>query len=103
LLFLLTKQSRYYFNLDPIRAPLLRPDTPEGSRVTGGQNKGGQDASGRLIGQRSHGGAPEIAPSNRAPSRGRRRAGSANRPTGIDSGHDPGSAQVVTRGMCGRW
>jgi hypothetical protein len=40
LLFLLTTSPRYYFNLDPIRLPLKRPEAADGSRVFGGARKG---------------------------------------------------------------
>jgi hypothetical protein len=40
LLFLLTPSQRYYFDLDPIRQPLKRPDAADGSRVFGGARKG---------------------------------------------------------------
>jgi site-specific DNA-methyltransferase (cytosine-N4-specific) len=55
LLFLLTKSDRYHFNLDPIRAPLKRPDAADGSRVFGGARKGttgGVGATGRRRGSR---------------------------------------------------
>jgi len=40
LLFLLTTSPRYYFDLDPIRVPLVRPEAADGSRVFGGARKG---------------------------------------------------------------
>jgi DNA modification methylase len=40
LLFLLTASQRYYFDLDPIRQPLKRPEAADGSRVFGGARKG---------------------------------------------------------------
>ncbi|MGI5215115.1 DNA-methyltransferase [Plantactinospora sp. CA-290183] len=40
LLFLLTKSQSYYFNLDPIRIPLLRPEAADGTRIIGGARKG---------------------------------------------------------------
>jgi DNA methylase len=40
LLFLLTPSQRYYFNLDPIRLPLKRPEAADGSRAFGGARKG---------------------------------------------------------------
>jgi site-specific DNA-methyltransferase (cytosine-N4-specific) len=41
LLFLLTTSSRYYFDLDPIRVPLVRPDAADGIWIFGGARKGG--------------------------------------------------------------
>ncbi len=40
LLFLLTPSARYYFDLDPIRVPLARPDAVDGTRTIGGAHKG---------------------------------------------------------------
>ncbi|MEV6932277.1 site-specific DNA-methyltransferase [Dactylosporangium sp. NPDC051485] len=53
LLFLLTRSPTYYFDLDPIRVPLIRPDAADGSRVFGGARKGhtgGIDATARRRG-----------------------------------------------------
>lgn len=38
--FLFSKARRYWFDLDPIREPLIYPDAADGSRVFGGANKG---------------------------------------------------------------
>jgi len=49
LLFLLTKSRSYYFDLDPIRIPLARPEAADGTRIIGGASKGrtgGADAYG---------------------------------------------------------
>jgi DNA modification methylase len=40
--FLFSKSRRYWFDLDPIREPLLCPDAADGSRVFGGKNKGAE-------------------------------------------------------------
>ncbi len=40
LLFLLTRSDRYYFDLDPIRVPLVRPEAADGTRIIGGARKG---------------------------------------------------------------
>ncbi|GAA1895366.1 DNA-methyltransferase [Streptantibioticus ferralitis] len=40
LLFLFVKQQRYFFNLDPIREPLARPEVLTEGLVIGGANKG---------------------------------------------------------------
>ncbi len=40
LLFLLTRSHTYYFDLDPIRIPLARPEAADGSRIIGGAHKG---------------------------------------------------------------
>lgn len=39
-LFLLTRSPTYWFDLDAIRVPLLRPDALDGTRVFGGRTKG---------------------------------------------------------------
>lgn len=41
-LFLFSKSQRYWFDLDPIREALIRPDAADGSRVFGGKHKGAQ-------------------------------------------------------------
>lgn len=38
-LFLFAKSRRYWFDLSPIREPLIHPDASDGSRVFGGVNK----------------------------------------------------------------
>jgi site-specific DNA-methyltransferase (cytosine-N4-specific) len=38
-LFLFSKTRRYWFDLDPIREPLIHPDALDGTRVFGGTNK----------------------------------------------------------------
>ncbi|EKT83027.1 DNA methyltransferase [Rhodococcus phage Mbo4] len=38
--FLLTKSQRYWFDLDPIRDPLLHPDAANGTKIFGGKNAG---------------------------------------------------------------
>jgi DNA methylase len=53
LVFLLTRSPSYFFDLDPIRAPLKRPDAADGTRIFGGANKarlGGIGASARRRG-----------------------------------------------------
>jgi DNA modification methylase len=40
LLFLLTRSAKYFFDLDPIRVPLARPEAADGTRVFGGARKG---------------------------------------------------------------
>jgi len=37
--FLFSKSRRYWFDLDPIREPLIYPDAADGTRVFGGANK----------------------------------------------------------------
>lgn len=39
-LFLFSKSPRYWFDLDPIREPLLHPDAADGTRVFGGKQGG---------------------------------------------------------------
>ncbi|WP_199523910.1 DNA-methyltransferase [Micromonospora craterilacus] len=58
LLFLLTKSHSYYFNLDPIRVPLSRPEAADGTRVIGGSRKGhsgGVGATARRRGATTYG------------------------------------------------
>jgi site-specific DNA-methyltransferase (cytosine-N4-specific) len=58
MLFLLTKSPRYFFDLDPIRVPLLRPDAANGTIAFGGRNKGttgGVDATARRRGTNTYG------------------------------------------------
>jgi len=40
LLFLFTTSPTYFFDLDPIRIPLARPDAVDGTRIIGGIHKG---------------------------------------------------------------
>ncbi|WP_428963004.1 DNA-methyltransferase [Micromonospora fluostatini] len=58
LLFLLTRSRSYYFDLDPIRTPLLRPEAADGTRIIGGARKGrtgGVDATARRRGATAYG------------------------------------------------
>jgi site-specific DNA-methyltransferase (cytosine-N4-specific) len=58
LLFLFTRSQRYFFDLDPIRARLARPDAADGTRVIGGIHKGrtgGIDATRRRQGASRYG------------------------------------------------
>jgi site-specific DNA-methyltransferase (cytosine-N4-specific) len=58
LLFLLTKSHSYYFNLDPIRIPLVRPEAADGTRIIGGTRKGrtgGIGATARRRGSSAYG------------------------------------------------
>lgn len=58
LLFLFTKSPKYFFDLDPIRIPLARPDAVDGTRVIGGCHKGrtgGVDATRRRRGTSRYG------------------------------------------------
>ncbi|UJW29993.1 site-specific DNA-methyltransferase [Saccharothrix sp. AJ9571] len=58
MVFLLAKQQRYHFDLDPIREPLARPEALEEGSVIGGANKGrraGVDATARRRGQSVYG------------------------------------------------
>lgn len=57
-LFLLTRSQRYWFDLDPVRIPLVRPDALDGTRVVGGRHKGrtgGIDATARTRGHNGYG------------------------------------------------
>ncbi|MEC3974354.1 DNA-methyltransferase [Amycolatopsis sp. H20-H5] len=58
MLFLLTKQQKYFFDLDPIREPLARPEAVNEGLVIGGTNKGhrgGVDATARRRGNSVYG------------------------------------------------
>jgi DNA modification methylase len=58
LLFLLTRSHSYYFNLDPIRIPLIRPEAVDGTRIIGGARKGrtgGLGATARRRGASAYG------------------------------------------------
>lgn len=57
-IFLLTKQQRYFFDLDAIREPLVRPEALAEGSVLGGSNKGrhaGVGATARRRGQTVYG------------------------------------------------
>lgn len=80
LLFLLVKQRHYYFDLDAIRTPLVRPEALEEGIVVGGARKGrhgGVDATARRRGSSVYGTAKYTDP---APFP--QRPGAALRPTG---------------------
>ncbi|MCO1575915.1 site-specific DNA-methyltransferase [Crossiella sp. SN42] len=79
MLFLLAKQPRYYFNLDPIRQPLARPEALNEGSVIGGRRKGchgGVDATARRRGRSVYGKYTDFTPFPQRPH------GSALRPTG---------------------
>jgi site-specific DNA-methyltransferase (cytosine-N4-specific) len=52
--FLLTRSSRYWFDLDAIREPLAYPEALDGTRVFGGRNKGGDGGVGATERRRGH-------------------------------------------------
>ncbi|WP_308425716.1 DNA-methyltransferase [Pilimelia terevasa] len=73
LFFLLTPSSRYWFDLDPIRQPLKRPEAADGTLTIGGSRKGtsgGIGATARRRGTSKYGagavqaraGAPNLTP-----------------------------------------
>lgn len=67
MLFLLTKQQRYFFDLDPIRAPLAQPEAVDGGMTMGGSDtagQGGVDAPRSRRGESVHG---KNAPDRSAP------------------------------------
>ncbi|MFI7025719.1 DNA-methyltransferase [Micromonospora sp. NPDC049900] len=73
LLFLLTRSHSYYFDLDPIRIPLARPQAADGTRIIGGSRKGrtgGIGATARRRGTTAYGagkyGAEEVGVEPRA-------------------------------------
>ncbi|MEU1606027.1 DNA-methyltransferase [Micromonospora matsumotoense] len=53
LLFLLTRSHSYYFDLDPIRIPLVRPEAAYGTRIIGGAGKGRTGGIGATARRRS--------------------------------------------------
>ncbi|WP_213451212.1 DNA-methyltransferase [Rhizomonospora bruguierae] len=69
LLFLLTRSAKYYFDLDPIRIPLARPDAADGTRTFGGARKGATGGigptarrrGGSRYGGKHHDGGPQAA------------------------------------------
>jgi len=89
MLFLLTKQQKYYFNLDPLREPLARPEALDDSIVIGGSNKGrhaGLDSTARRCGTTVYG---EYTATDPFPGQ---LPGTAMRPTGMrhSAGHPRG-------------
>jgi len=81
MLFLLTKQQKYYFDLDAIREPLTRPEALGENIVVGG-NKGrhaGVDATARRRGSSVYGKYTVSAPFTKPP-------GAAMRPNGTRHG-----------------
>jgi DNA modification methylase len=89
MLFLLTKQQRYYFNLDPLREPLARPEALGDSIVISGSTKGrhaGTDATARRHGNTISGKYTATDPFPGQP------PGAAMRPTGMrhNAGHPNG-------------
>lgn len=97
LLFLLTKQQKYYFDLDAIREPLARPDALDENIVIGG-TKGrhaGVDATARRRGNTVYGKYISSSPFTRTP-------GAAMRPTGTQHrashprGKNPGDVWSIS-------
>ncbi len=89
-LFLFARQARYWFDLDPIRVPLKRPDALlRGNLVFGGARKGRQGGIGATARRRGHnvygaryGATPRVR---------------AGRPAGADlgpAGEDHGAASI---------
>ncbi|WP_410673668.1 DNA methyltransferase [Amycolatopsis sp. cmx-4-68] len=99
MLFLLTKQQKYFFDLDPIREPLVRPEALDEDIVIGGSRKGshgGIDATARRRGNSVYGKYRRAEPfAGRTP-------GAAMRPTGArhTAGHprgmNPGDVWPIT-------
>jgi DNA modification methylase len=54
MLFLLVKQKSYFFDLDPIREPLVRPEALRENLVIGGVNKGHHAGVGATARRRGH-------------------------------------------------
>ncbi|MFI0453109.1 DNA-methyltransferase [Actinomadura sp. 6N118] len=100
LIFLLSQQPRYYFDLDAIRAPLTGPGSMDADRGTGDADKAGQRMNGDSSAQGArrrddpgYGPSPEMRPNPRALSRRRRRDGCASKPNSISTGYDPYTAK----------
>ncbi len=54
-LFLFARQARYWFDLDPIRVPLKRPEAlPRGNLASGGARQGGHGGIGATARRRGH-------------------------------------------------
>ncbi len=99
MLFLLTKQQRYFFDLDAIREPLARPEALDENIVIGGSRKGshgGLDATARRRGNTVYGKYRHAEPF------AGRRPGRALQPTGTQhtAGHprgkNPGDVWPIT-------
>lgn len=89
MLFLLVKQQRYHFDLDPIRTPLRRPEVLDEGVVIGGSNKGrhaGVGATARRRGGTVYGKYADTTPFPGS------LPGQAMRPTGMrhSTGHPKG-------------
>ncbi|MEU7171531.1 MULTISPECIES: DNA-methyltransferase [Micromonospora] len=97
LLFLLTTSPTYYFDLDPIRLPLARPEAVDGTRIIGGARKGatgGVGATARRRGATAYGGNTPPTPQ---PNRVRLRATSSRSGTPTP----PRTRGAATPGTCG--
>jgi site-specific DNA-methyltransferase (cytosine-N4-specific) len=101
LLFLLARETRYYFDLDPIREPLSRPESLDERIVFGGSNKGrhaGVDATRRRRGASVYGAGKyaDVTPFPGGP------PGEAMRPTGRGHtaahprGRNPGDVWTIS-------
>ncbi|AIG74414.1 Hypothetical protein AJAP_07510 [Amycolatopsis japonica] len=99
MLFLLTKQQKYFFDLDPIREPLARPEAVGESIVIGGANEGrygGIDATARRRGNSVYGKYRDTEPFAGKPH------SDAMRPTGTQHtaaharGKNPGDVWSIT-------
>lgn len=97
LLFLLTKQQKYYFDLDAIREPLARPGALDENIVIGGHKgrHGGVDATARRRGNTVYGKYATLASLTQSP-------GAAMRPTGRQHnashprGKNPGDVWLIS-------
>lgn len=97
LLFLLTKQQKYYFDLDAIREPLARPDALNENTVIGG-NKGrqvGVAATARRRGNSVYGKYISSSPFMRTPGAGMRPTGTQHRAS-HPRGKNPGDVWSIS-------
>ena len=92
MLFLLTRQPRYHFNLDPIRTPLARPEARGQGIMIGGTGKGThawRGSTARRRGHTTYGKYTDTSPFTTAPGQALRPTGrqhTAAQPTGRNPG-----------------
>ncbi|MGC7097672.1 DNA-methyltransferase [Amycolatopsis lurida] len=99
MVFLLAKQQRYFFDLDPIREPLARPEAVAEGIVIGGKHKGrsgGIGATERRRGRSVYGKYEQTAPfTGKRPGRTMRPTGTRHT-AGNPRGRNPGDVWSIT-------
>lgn len=98
-LFLFAKSPRYWFDLDPIREPLLHPDLADGSRVFGGRNKGsagGVDSTSRRRGDNAWTPRADPTPYPDMPPQNLKAATGSQHTGGNPAGRNPGDVWTIT-------